>query len=335
MSSPPDCPADRATTHAPAVREASVPAAPGDDADFDAVTAALLTLLGAPAPMLTWVIAARAQRHWIALATHGGSHGPQRGDSLPWDESLCARMVDGAGPRIAQRIDEHPAYATAAMTALYRLRGYLGHPVHLPDGDLFGSVCAFSRAPLAPQTGLWLPRLHAAAILLETHLRQQAQLSSAQRRAENAQRESRLDPLTGLLNRRGWSLAVAAEQARLQRSGGTTVVLMIDIVGLKQINDARGHAAGDTLIKRCASALASQIRPFDSLARLGGDEFGLLLSGNMRPDAAKAVIERMQDALRQAQVQAHIGYGLATSGRAIEDAIHEADRHLLLSKQGH
>jgi diguanylate cyclase (GGDEF)-like protein/putative nucleotidyltransferase with HDIG domain len=88
---------------------------------------------------------------------------------------------------------------------------------------------------------------------------------------------ARTDPLTGLANRR------AFEQALEQRLAGaepeTFAVLMLDVDGLKQVNDARGHAAGDAVLKRVASVLSSDLRETDLATRWGGDEFLLLMPG--------------------------------------------------------
>jgi diguanylate cyclase (GGDEF)-like protein/putative nucleotidyltransferase with HDIG domain len=88
---------------------------------------------------------------------------------------------------------------------------------------------------------------------------------------------ARTDPLTGLANRR------AFEQALEQRLTGDAqepfAVLMLDVDGLKQVNDARGHAAGDAVLKRVASVLSSDLRAADLATRWGGDEFVLLMPG--------------------------------------------------------
>jgi diguanylate cyclase (GGDEF)-like protein/PAS domain S-box-containing protein len=87
------------------------------------------------------------------------------------------------------------------------------------------------------------------------------------------------DPLTGLLNRRGFATALETHLTHTRRYGPQGALLIVDLDGFKYINDTLGHSAGDELIIGCARALRSRLRESDVLARLGGDEFAVLLPG--------------------------------------------------------
>jgi diguanylate cyclase (GGDEF)-like protein/putative nucleotidyltransferase with HDIG domain len=88
---------------------------------------------------------------------------------------------------------------------------------------------------------------------------------------------ARTDPLTGLANRRAFEQAL--EHRLADGSTETFAVLMLDVDGLKQVNDAHGHAAGDAVLKRVASVLSEGRRQGDLVTRWGGDEFVLLMPG--------------------------------------------------------
>ncbi len=94
------------------------------------------------------------------------------------------------------------------------------------------------------------------------------------------------DPLTGLLNRRGFERALDAHVARTRRYGAAGALLVIDLDGFKYVNDTLGHHAGDQLIIACAAALRERLRETDVLARLGGDEFAVLLPVESAHEAA-------------------------------------------------
>src|SRR5207244_12366724 len=97
------------------------------------------------------------------------------------------------------------------------------------------------------------------------------------RRTERLAASARTDPLSGLANRRAFEQAL--EQRLAAAAPEPFAVLMLDVDGLKQVNDARGHAAGDAVLKRVAAVLNSDLRETDLATRWGGDEVLLLMPG--------------------------------------------------------
>ena len=102
-----------------------------------------------------------------------------------------------------------------------------------------------------------------------------------------------LDQLTGLYNRRSGEQRLAEEISRAQRHGRPLTVLLMDLDGLKSVNDRHGHAAGDTVIKSFADRLQRAIRGSDLAVRLGGDEFMAILP-ECRSDEVKHVLGRIE-----------------------------------------
>jgi diguanylate cyclase (GGDEF)-like protein/PAS domain S-box-containing protein len=101
---------------------------------------------------------------------------------------------------------------------------------------------------------------------------------TARKRAEERLRHlADHDPLTGLLNRRGFERALKRHFAELQRYRRRSSLLLIDLDYFKYVNDTLGHAAGDELLRKISTALVQRCRSSDILARLGGDEFALIL----------------------------------------------------------
>lgn len=102
------------------------------------------------------------------------------------------------------------------------------------------------------------------------------------------------DPLTQLPNRRAWDVELDRALARARRADEPVTVAVIDVDGLKAINDAHGHAEGDSVLAQIARNWRRVLRPDDVLARIGGDEFALLLPSCGGPEAAD-VIERLRE----------------------------------------
>lgn len=143
---------------------------------------------------------------------------------------------------------------------------------------------------------------------------------------------ARTDPLTGLANRR--ALVAALEGALLRRRTPLTVVYF-DLDDFKGTNDRDGHAAGDALLRRVATALRGACRNRDVAARVGGDEFVLLLDGSDAEDA-QAVVERALAALRSAEVRTTLSvgiFGVADDERDAETVLAGADRLMYESKR--
>jgi diguanylate cyclase (GGDEF)-like protein len=102
-----------------------------------------------------------------------------------------------------------------------------------------------------------------------------------------------LDQLTGLYNRRSGEQRLAEEINRAVRHGRPLTVMLIDINGLKAINDRFGHAGGDMLLKNFAERLQRGIRGSDLAARFGGDEFMVLLP-ECRVEEVSRVLTRVE-----------------------------------------
>ena len=105
-----------------------------------------------------------------------------------------------------------------------------------------------------------------------------------------------VDELTGLHNRRGFTLFADQEIARARRSGRLPTLVFADLDDLKGINDVHGHASGDAAIRLVATAFKSILRETDIVARWSGDEFVALLSDG-DPMAAELIGERLAAAI--------------------------------------
>jgi diguanylate cyclase (GGDEF)-like protein len=90
---------------------------------------------------------------------------------------------------------------------------------------------------------------------------------------------AKMDPLTGAHVRAPGLEELEHEIDRARRTTGVLAVAYVDLVGLKQVNDARGHAAGDELLKDAVRVLRSHLRSYDAIVRVGGDEFVCVMSG--------------------------------------------------------
>jgi diguanylate cyclase (GGDEF)-like protein len=145
------------------------------------------------------------------------------------------------------------------------------------------------------------------------------------KRAEEAEDASIVDPLTGLYNRRGWDRRVEEERKRLKRDFKPVVAIyMLDLDGLKVINDERGHAAGDAILRHVSKIIREVTREHDIAARLGGDEFAIL---TVQSQAAEAdlIRARLERGFHSASLSVSIGFAFANSADTINEAMDRAD----------
>jgi len=124
-------------------------------------------------------------------------------------------------------------------------------------------------------------------------------VTEARGERERLERKANYDALTGLPNRYMLGDRLAQMIAHAQRHGRSFAVAMIDVDGLKRVNDRLGHAAGDEVLKHVAARLAGQVRAGDMAARFGGDEFVLLLDEIDSGDGTAQAMHRLLESLSE------------------------------------
>jgi len=124
-------------------------------------------------------------------------------------------------------------------------------------------------------------------------------------RTEALHQLTEIDPLTGLLNRRGMTDRFEKEIARQARQGGSLGLLLLDLDHFKRINDTYGHAAGDLALCEAAKVLQASKRGYDHVARWGGEEFLMLLPECAEKDLL-LIAERIREEIGTLQIQAGV-----------------------------
>ncbi|WP_458760800.1 diguanylate cyclase [Afipia sp. TerB] len=150
-----------------------------------------------------------------------------------------------------------------------------------------------------------------------------------------------VDPLTGLLNRRGFSEATTRMIEREAKAGRSITVMIFDIDHFKSVNDTYGHAAGDEILKVFANVVVNTLRITDLVGRVGGEEFAALLPAAM--DEALTAAERVREAFQNAGVAVDdeplattvsIGVAGGPANTELEVLMASADTALYQAKRG-
>lgn len=146
------------------------------------------------------------------------------------------------------------------------------------------------------------------------------------------------DALTGLENRGAFDEALQRFASRGPLPVG---VLMLDLDGLKDVNDRFGHAAGDELLQRAARCLRESFRAEDVVARIGGDEFAVLAPGQDARGVALMTARLEQHLRRLNEEEPHVplrvsmGFSVASVPEGLPAAVREADARMYIEKRAH
>jgi diguanylate cyclase (GGDEF)-like protein len=121
-----------------------------------------------------------------------------------------------------------------------------------------------------------------------------AQLEASRARITDLEARIDIDPLTDVLNRRGFERELKRSLAYVKRYGTSAALIYLDLDGFKPVNDRHGHAAGDAVLRCVAAVLLRNVRASDVVARIGGDEFVVLLwnANGAAATAKAAALER-------------------------------------------
>lgn len=184
----------------------------------------------------------------------------------------------------------------------------------------------------------------AAIVVLLSFVCSSARLLVTQNRLvlakEALRREAAHDGLTGLWNHKSILAILQRELLRAERDHEPVGVIMIDVDRFKDINDSRGHAAGDTVLRIIASGMAAVVRPYDSVGRYGGEEFLIVAPECSLPETwelaerVRCHVAACSIMVGGSNVKVSLSLGVATAQAAadVEKVLHAADAALYQAK---
>ena len=226
-------------------------------------------------------------------------------------------MLDAYYERLARR---EPAEAT------YRLRGL--------DGV---ERWVWARARPQPGSG---PVAYDAVISDVTE-RERARIG-LQLAREEAERRSRVDPTTGLFNRHHLLDVARRELARAQRENTSPALVLLDVDRLRELNELRGHAVGDTVLRELAGRLSHSVRTYDTISHVGGGRFAVLVPDLRDGEALRRICdeiaatmtgEPLRSAGREVHVTVSAGGARAHAGTTVDALLHTAEVALAKAKR--
>lgn len=296
---------------------------------FSASAQRIVDYLNAHTPLPDWSVSRIAGGEQVHVHVHPAGL-IDVGDRVPWTDTFCRRMVLGAAHVVVDS-QKDPDYSD--LPDAQAVRSYAGFPIADDDGSTFGILCGVGLKPLPTRGAVDEDLIALMSDLLSSQLIMSRAADRDRRAVEIAEAMANTDALTGLINRRGWDLLVDDAQERVDAFGDLVAVAVIDLDGLKTVNDTQGHDAGDALLRRAADALRSVAQPIDQVARFGGDEFAIM-TNNVAVADLRAHFQRFLDALSANGVEASLGFASTGPGVAtLTSAFVQADADMYVAKQ--
>jgi diguanylate cyclase (GGDEF)-like protein len=247
----------------------------------------------------------------------GGLGEPGSDEKQPDLWRRCAQAVRAGAPLYAPR---DPAASDSPAGAL---ETRLAVPIPAAGGATLGAICLLHDRPVRFSDGARDALANLAARLgVELSWRSVHDRVSAER--DHLRETAVIDPTVGVLSRGALEQAMAAEIARLE-GGAPLAVAVIDIVGLRLINDRYGHLAGDAALVHLAGVTRRLLRPHDILGRSGGDEIAVVLAQTQTPaatalcDRIRCLVETEPLASDSGPIHLRVGIGVAEYGPADPD----------------
>ncbi|MFC0409850.1 putative bifunctional diguanylate cyclase/phosphodiesterase [Roseomonas elaeocarpi] len=240
---------------------------------FDALARLTARLFGAELGTVSLI---DEHRQWFKATT-----GAERLPDIPREDSLCAHTI--LQPRevtVVEDLSRDPRFAdNHLVTGPLKARFYASAPLLDPSGYAVGTICAVDPHPQRPEPS-------AVAAMADLAAAASAMLQLHRRMAELRDMAD-LDPLTGLLNRSGFSRALEARQ------GSAFSLFCFDLDRFKEVNDLFGHAGGDQLLVEFSRRLRAALRAEDVIARFGGDEFVAMITAQLTDAELGAIATRI------------------------------------------
>lgn len=300
--------------------------------DFSSAGQAILSHLRGHLGFALWVITRVDGDDWIVLQTLDNGLGVARGDVVRFSETLCSRMVRGLGPNIATRVADTPAYVTADQASSLGVAAYIGVPILLDDGTLFGTLAGFDTSAHPADLSMELPLVKLFARLLATELSHELREEDTKRKSERAELENDADTLTGVGSRDLWDRMLPHEEERCARYGHAACVISVDLDDLDAIRSTEGFERGDELLVKAATAIRNSCRTNDIVARVGEDDFAILAVECDTLSGAR-LIRRLERAFVDRGVKATLGLAGRDPSQGLEPAWHDAMRLVIERKR--
>jgi diguanylate cyclase len=310
-------------------RDAGLGFAPGPEwsgapAEFPSAAQEVLAGLRERVGLELWLVAAvdHADGPGV-LASCGGAGLPVPVETVAvWARSVGRLVLAGRAPRVAPRLADQPG-AVRVITPTGQLAAYLAVPLLAADGTLLGVLYGVSGREQPATLAVGLPEAERAARLLGTLLAAESAAHERARALALAYALADRDPVTGLMNRRGWETRLTVEEQRCHRHQRAASVLVIDLTAAERHTVPPGPTHGGDQVRDAARLLTSACRSVDVLARPDQGQL-TVLAVECDAERAAELADRLHNLLRAAGLTPSVGVAARDRHQSLLDAWDQA-----------
>ncbi len=221
----------------------------------------------------------------VVIANQSAENPYPAGGVIPTETNIfCRKVVEENKPLYVNNATRLKEWQSNPEVSDDKFNSYLGFPLYWPSGKVFGTICVMD-FKITNYDDRYYRLLGHFKDMVERELKLLEQNIYIEQLSTH-------DDLTGLLNRRGFKMALPERLKLAHRHKENIAVCYFDLDKLKKINDELGHQKGDEVIKFFAEALNKSLRKTDITARFGGDEFVAIICME-HSDEFSSIIERL------------------------------------------
>lgn len=294
---------------------------------------ALLSCLRLVVPMRLWMVGRLAGNSWTVIQADDTLNRVKAGDSFPWPDTLCIRVLEHYGCCFAEDAAANPVLAEAPVRTAIPIGAYIGYPMLSWRGELLGTICGIHPEPMPPFSAAQRQLVKTLSRTINTLVAHSFKLDDQRYAPARVRPPANIDHLTGLPNQHGWQVLLEEEETALKQEGADALAMMVELTEPENSADGAGSVDWDNTLNRVAHALKSHVREQDGLARVGPARFALLLRGVNGQQGAHAA-DKIRQALSDAGIRAGIGHAMRLASGSLANAVRIADIRMYNDKLG-
>lgn len=294
---------------------------------------ALLSCLRTVVPMRLWMAGRLAGNSWTVIQADDSQRRVRAGDSFPWPDTLCVRVLEHYGCCFAEDAGANPMLADAPVRSAMPIGAYIGYPILSWRGELLGTICGIDPEPQRPFTAQQRSLVETISRTISTLVAHSFKLDESRHAPSRVKAPASMDHLTGLANQYGWQVMLEEEERTLKEEGADALVLMVELREPEYRDGAADSLEWDNTLNRVANLLRSHVRQRDAVARVAPNRYGLLLRG-LSPAQGQGAAAKIRQALDGAGVCAALGDAMRLANGSLAGAARLADIRMYNDKLG-